>query len=292
MKWKRVIGVILALVMCFSLVTTAWAAGGYASKLISRDVDGVLGNHYIVYTYNGKTYRSDQTSGLTNYAAWTKMDGLDKRNVTRWYAGFSSQLNAQFSGVSEMQKFSRERSGWKQAGNVLKDRLAAADYPELKKFYGGSVGNGIPRELLLTDAVRAQLTAKELEKYDDAANAYGILYRTGLDAYNKLIDLKQNQVNTAVTAISSGLIDIIMKYSIPPKPGDLISFAKDEAQGYLMDYFHTQNDFKELVGISKLTGEDKRIDSEKAAKAIELYWNLICLQQKLAEHCMRKCQEQ
>lgn len=291
MKWKRMLSGLLALVLCASMAVNVWAEDIIPCRLLSTGVSLTF-VHYIEYEYNGKVYRSDETGGLTNYAAWQKMSDADKRKVTKWYAGFSSQLNEQFSGASDMQAFARDKGGWKQAGEVLRTRLAAANYPELLAFYGSAGVNGIPGELQLTDAVRAQLTAQELESYDAAANAYGILYRTGLDAYNKLIYLKQEQVNTAVTAISSGLIDIIMKYAIPPKPGELLDFAKDECKGYLKDYLGIEDQLKELVGIKKLTGEDKRIDSEKAAKAIELYWNLMCIQQKLAEFCMRKCTEQ
>ncbi|MBE7004509.1 MAG: Ig-like domain-containing protein [Ruminococcaceae bacterium] len=286
---KRVVSLFLALLLCLSLlpVGTLAADNVYVCRLKSTGVTASL-THYIEYEWCGKTYRSDSTGAIANFAAWQNMSDADKRKVTKWFAGFSSQMEAQFSGASDMREFAMANSGWQQAGEALRDRLASTYYPDLKAFYEGdhSVGN-----YLLDSETRSRLTAAELDAFDEAANTYGVAYSLGQDAYQKLLNLKQKQVNAAVTAISSELIDLIMKYSMPPRPGEVMDTLEDTLKDYIKDSIGIEDKIKDLVGISKLTGEADRIETDKAAKVIELFWELMGVQQRMAFNCMMKCQQ-
>lgn len=286
---KRFLGLFLALVLCLSLLPLGALAADnvYICRLTGTGVTATL-THYIEYEWCGKNYRSDATGALANFAAWQNMSDADKRKVTKWFAGFNSQMEAQFSGASDMRSFAMSESGWQQAGEALRDRLASTHYPELQAYYEGdhSVGN-----YLLDSETRSKLTAAELEAYDEAANTYDVAYNLGLAAYQKLLDLKQKQVNAAVTAISSELIDLIMKYAMPPRPGEVLDTLEDTLKDYIKDSIGIEDKIKDLVGISKLTGEADRIETDKAAKVIELFWELMGVQQRMAFNCMMKCQQ-
>ncbi len=286
----RSICILLATFLIFALLPVqGFAADDYnAVKLTHRGVSSSL-THYIEYTYNGKTYRSDQTGSLLNYAAWEKMSDADKRKVNKWYVGFNSQMEAQFNRVSDMRDYSMSVSGWAQAGEILRKRLAAKNYPELQAFYEDGTGAGAYQ---LDYSVRSMLTPAELEAYDAAANTYGIAYNMGQSAYLKLIQLKQKQINAAVTAISSTLIDLIMKYSMPPRPGEVLDTLEDTLKDYIKESIGIENKIKDLVGLTKLTGEADRIEADKAAEVIDLFWQLMAVQENMAFKCMQKCVQQ
>ena len=92
MKLKRILSLLLALVLLggsFSALA-AWSE----VRLVSARS---LKNHYILYDYgDGSVIDSLKCDPASNYAAWQKMSDSDKREVTRWFAGYTSQLVAQF----------------------------------------------------------------------------------------------------------------------------------------------------------------------------------------------------
>ena len=289
---RRITAWALAVIMLATLLapSASAAADGSGVCVVTGTGVSLTLNHYVEYTYCGKTYSSDATGAATNYAAWQKMSEADKRKVTKWFAGFNSQMDAQYgTGASAMRQFALDKSGWTQAGEVLRDRLAAKYYPELKAFYGDENDLSGPGIYLLTDEARAQLTAKELERYDEAANAYGVTYQTGVEAYVKLLNLKQKQTNAAVTAISSELIDLIMDNAVPSRPGGSLDDLKDAVLDFVDEGLGISDRIKEITGVSKLTGEDQRIDADEAAKVIALFWELMGAQEKLATVCMNRC---
>ncbi len=290
---KRLITLLLALAMLAGMCTALAADGSEKVKLRST---GVMVRHYITYSYgNGDPIDSTKALPGENYNAWLAMSDADKRAVTKWYSGFYSQMQTQFgySGAKDMLEFANENSGWKDAGDTLRSRLAARNYPALYAFYGDPDSPN-PSPVNLDDGTYTGLTghtASEWEQFQSDTNDFNVAYTEGLEAWRRLINLKQAQTNTAVTAVSSGLIDIILDNMIPPK--DLGSL-KDAAKGFIDKGLGVSDGLKSFAkkytGVAWLTGEDRRIDAAEAAKAIEMYWKLMAAWEDYAQAGMITCQ--
>lgn len=307
---RKAVSLIMAVIMVVSILpVNSKAASANNTKLVDTTISlSLFPVHYIVYDYVGTRLDSRYATQSGNYNAWEKMNDSDKAKVTKWYAGFYSQMERQFgyNAAKDMLDWANQHNGWADAGSKLRDRLAQKSYPELYEFYGDPDSpNSILDEVY---AYRNQVnelavySRKEQEELEVKIDDYHTAYVEGLDAYQKLMKLKQAQTNVAVTAISSDLVQIIVDNMVVSSPLSLPSSLDDikDAAVDFMDQALEISDTLKQTSIYKytvygvrdgLTGADKRIDSKEAAKVIVVYNKLLAAREDYAQAGYLTCKQ-
>lgn len=296
--WRALLSLTLVIVMVMGMVPIkADAAGNYTTRLVDTSISlSLFPVHYIVYEYGGVQADSRSATYTQNYNAWNRMNDSDKAKVTKWYAGFTAQLEKQFgtNNYQKMLKWANEHNGWEDAGNQLRNRLASKNYEELYNYYGEPDNPNEMPVISVDLGALSQYSTQERLEIDSEINDYQVAYQEGLDAYQKLIKLKQEQTNIATTAITSDLIQIIvdnMVVSSPLSPGGSLDDLKDAAMDLVDQTFEISETFKKsnlykytTSGIRDyLTGNDERIDSKEAAIAVAMYWKLLAAREDYAQ---------
>lgn len=309
---KRSLCALLALMLCISLLPGAALAAGPEAKLLNAHLLStgyVPGRgHYITYDYLGETIASDKAGAGTNFEAWKRMSESDRRTVCSWYAGWGKDMAQQFGadGKQKMDNWALEKSGWKQAGNILRTNLMQAHYPNLYAYYGDP--DSPTRHYLefgadVTGALR--YTPEESAELESKVRRFQAAEELGRECYTKLANLKQAQVNAAVTFISSELIKIIMDNALSGKPSGELGDLKDKVWETLDENLKITDEIKRITGLKytsvqdavdhyydEFTGESSRIEGEAAIKAIELLKQLMAAQENMAEEMMVFCEAQ
>lgn len=233
---KRMTALFLAVVMVLSMTPIEAKAltADHTCRLVDTGITlSFFPVHYIVYDYAGSRIDSTKSTKDGNYNAWKKMMDSDKAKVTKWYAGFYSQMERQFGIVNakDMLKWANEQNGWADAGSKLRARLADKNYPKYYEFYGDPDHPKLNADHIVEYQNRllelSSYSAKEKEELSLKINDYNIAYSEGLDAYRRLIKLKQAQTNVAVTAITSDLVQIIVDNLVVSSPLALPSSIDD-----------------------------------------------------------------
>ena len=323
--WKRLLSFTLVIVMVATMtpIQAKAADAGYQCRLLYRNVAnggisaviplGVLFNdsgvgtnyqnentsggfvgvktpvHYIVYEYGGEQVDSRLARPMQNYNAWKRMSDADKRQVTKWFAGFSSQLAKQFANSKEMLEWASEQNGWLQAWKQVRARIADKYYTTYANFYGDPTSpKPAPNISTYLNKLEefSELSGKEHAELEQKVNDYQVAYAEGLDSYQKLIKLKNIQTKISVTAMTSDLVQVIVDNMVigsPLKPANTVEELKDAAVQFADNMLEISESFKktELYKYTKqgiidgLTGEDGRIDSKEAAEIVDAYWKVI-----------------
>lgn len=291
--FHRSLALLLAFVLCLFLPVPLSLRAEAAStappcRVVKTDI--TLGaTRYVVYEYAGRRYNSIETSPGTNYAAWQQFSDADKRKVSRHFAGFNDQLKAQYSGADAILEFANENSGWAKAGEVLRKRLAGTHYPALEAFYGDP--DAMNYSLFLPDldmGARSGLSSEEQAAFDKERMELSVIYDQGFSAYRKLVELKQKQLNAAVTSISKDLVTLILDNACPTAPSGSADDIADLCYDYLDSLFGISDKIKRYTGLGKLSGETEAVSADDAAKVIELFWQLMQVQETYATSCMNK----
>ena len=289
----RSLALLLALVFCLALLPSLALRAEAAStappaRLVKTGIT-LGGTRYVVYEYAGQRYDSSETNPSTNYTAWQQFSDADKRRVSKHFAAFNDQLKQQYSDADAILAFANENSGWAQAGEVLRKRLADTHYPALEAFYGEP--DDLNYSLNLPDldmGQRAGLSSEEQAAFDKARMELAVIYDQGFSAYRKLIELKQKQINAAVTSISKDLVTLILDNSCPTAPSGSADDIADLCYDYLDNLFHISDKIKQYTGLGKLTGESDAVSADDAAKVIAVFWQLMQVQETYATNCMNK----
>lgn len=306
----KVLAYVLSIMMILSLIPANVRADGTTPTCRLVDTSVTLSTfpvHYIVYKYGNNVSDSRNVSPWTNYNKWRMMSDSDKSKVTKWYAGSYSDMQRQFGGANaeSMLNWANEHNGWADAGSRFRARLAEKHYQKLYDYYGDpDKPNQYPPgyyQFINKISGVSTYSEKEKEALNDKIMQYGQAYEDGLRAYQMLIKLKQAQTNAAVTSITSDLLDLIVENMIEPgimNPGNSLDDLKDAAYDMIDNTFEISDKIKKtniykysVMGLKdSLTGEDKRIDSEEAAKIIALYWKLLNAREDYAEAGYLTCQ--
>ncbi len=289
---KRFICLLLALVMAL-LLLPVHAMAAVSCQLVDKKITATW-TYYITYRYRGRLFSSLEAGPQMNYSAWTQMNDTDKMSVMRHFSGFSTQLKGQFSNSGEMLEWALEKSGWRQLKDAYNRKMAKKYFPELEEFYSSDV------DFWLDDSVRTQLTADEVRDYEKLYAEYRLIRQSGKETYDRLLSLKNTQIVNAVNAISSELIQIIMDNCTAGKPSGEIDDLVDSAIDFFDENLKIRESLKEYTGlktpddvaqefVDKFTGEDDRIELDKAVELINLIDRLMAAQEKHATVCMEQC---
>ena len=285
-RWKRCAAA--ALCACLLLPAVTAHAATEETARVKRLSGDVLSGYYVVFEMNGHEYRTDLCGPSVNYGLWLRCGEQDKRDIMMNYA---------FSPGSRIQQFGYENSGkmcdwidgdtgWKQARDVLADRLVERDFPKIWYFYDGEGSDYASR----SDIGKNDYSFKnydylgEVRDYMELKQTMLELYNMGSSACYRLRDAKSYQTSIAVMSTCGDLISFIVERAMVPAitPGGLSALApsiKGELQG-LVD---------KLTGFSDKITEitvGKKLDATTAREIIDMYWEEIGCYQNMAEYCI------
>lgn len=179
------------------------------TKFISGWTDGF--SAYAIIERDGKQYRTDEYGPKVNNKLWEELSEEDRRKLLKVY--WSPNLRIPHfgrDGNEKMANWINEAQGWTAVVENLKQKHANKEFPELKKFYDSALE--IPYSNKCTD----QKIIEEVQKsdlYKEAVQLRNLIqydFETGKSIYQKMVNVKWQQVGVAVKGISAGLIPVIV----------------------------------------------------------------------------------
>ncbi|MDD3012533.1 MAG: hypothetical protein PHC34_02380 [Candidatus Gastranaerophilales bacterium] len=203
MKKEKAIFALIIFILSLGLNSNPANAG---AKYIEGYNDGFIST-YAVVEYNGVKYKTNEHSPKVNSMLWKELDEDGKRKLMNIYYSPNAR-NADFgSGAREMANWANDVQGWSKLIDALKQKRAAANYGDLKKFY--EAGPAIPDypNVKCTEEALNCPTAKEIQRLRKEIQGNFV---AGNMIYKKLVDVKWDQVGVAVKGVSAGLIPVIV----------------------------------------------------------------------------------
>jgi len=176
------------------------------AKFVSGYTDGLIST-YAVIEYNGTKYKTDETGSRINQKLWNELSDDDKRKVLKFYWSPNTR-KADFGVASnDMASWANEDQGWTGLIEALKQKRANQNYPELKAYY--EKGLELPQmpNVTCTEKVQNCDLAKEAIELENEIRGN---YSAGQEVYQKLVNVKWDQVSVAVKGISANLIPVIV----------------------------------------------------------------------------------
>ena len=285
-RWKRCAAALLC--ACLTLPAVTAHAATEATARVKKLSGDLVSGYYVVFEMNGHEYRTDLCGESMNYGLWLRCSDEDKKAVMENYAFYPSARMTQF-GYANSQKMCDwvdGDTGWKQARDVLADRIARRDFNKLWTFYDGENSDYASRaDIGKNDAgLKAYDYLGEVRDYFQLTQTMQELYNEGESAYSLLRDAKSYQTSTAIMSTSGDLISFITERALVPgiTPGGMAALApsiKGEVQGLL----DKCTGFSDTI-TSTITGE--KLDAKTARKIIDAYWQIITVRQSMAEYCV------
>lgn len=283
---KRV-SVLLILILLISNVTQAYGAEP-PKATVSKTVSSGL-NYYIVFQFNGHTYRSDQVGEAINRNLWKHLEDDDKIRVAEVY-GFSSNSRIdQFGqeGSKEITDFVNEVQGWTEAAEIFEARIAKREFSELTKFYTEGLWTNEQefinnyRPYSLSESTKAMV---EYERLTESYKKIETLYNIGIDAYQKLLRFKIVQIGNAVKGGSKPLIELIVQNSFVPI---VAATAVQRFTGPAIDGVGLLYD--QLKGIYDNYNYDENQD---VGEVLNELWEVIDKLEEIAHSCKNEIQNE
>lgn len=283
---KRFVRLLCAL-LCVTLALGAlpvFAAGSV--KLKDSSCDFVSG-YYVVYDYNGTELRSDLLGPNTNYDLWKQLSTADKKAVLTVFAFGPSWFQEQFGGnTARMNDWWNDASGWAGAREVLRQRIAAREFPLATACFSGNYQDKSRVELPQVERppTEGYCFLPEVKEYFDLCAEMEMTWDLGSQALVSLQKTKGFQVGVAVTALSGDLISLICERALVPAitPGGLSALAPS-LSGELLSLADKMTGLSDSV-IEQAVG--KRVDAAAARKIIDACWQIIELNDQYANQCI------
>ncbi|MDD4495132.1 MAG: hypothetical protein PHV32_12470 [Eubacteriales bacterium] len=224
-----------------------------------------LSGYYVIYEYDGNSYRSDEMGSAFNRNMWRLLDDTDRQKVVSALS-YRSQRVSQFGsdGNDLIMDWYKESNEWSQAKRLWEQKLAGKHFPLLEGFYNGSLSeyyscyNENPVYQTGSDkALYDSFYEKRAEMND--------YWNIGKTAYGVLGRMKGKQVAVAVNFGSKEIIKMLTDtYFMPAatrgaKPlsdalGQALGIAADQGMGMLSA---PPSPWEQIASIEKLINECK-----------------------------------
>jgi len=176
------------------------------AKFVSGYSDGLVST-YAIIEFNGTKYKTDETGSRINQKLWSELNDDDKRKLMKYYWSPNNR-NADFGvGSSEMASWANDDQGWTGLIEALKQKRANKNYPDLKAFYEKEPEFPQMPNVACTEQIQNCDLAKEAIELQKEIQGN---YYAGREVYQKLVNVKWEQVGVAVKGISANLIPIIV----------------------------------------------------------------------------------
>lgn len=222
MRIQRRVSLMLALMlMLSSLSSTSFASDEEPKvKLLSAVGDGL--RYYIVYEINGREYRSDRTGERINQMAFSMFTEEEKMAVSSNYAYSPENRKIQFglAGSEDITSWANDATGWTEAAQIWQERLEAKYFDDLKDFYSLSssrlpLGDGCLGDYALRFSPEVEKSS-DYARYIELRGKIKNDFDAGKAFYERLVQIKVNQVGNAVKVGSEGVIKIIIDNFMVP----------------------------------------------------------------------------
>ena len=281
---KRFVRLLCALLLALGALPVD-AAGSVRLKDSSCDF---VSGYYVVYDYNGTELRSDLLGPNTNYDLWKQLSTADKKAVLTVFAFGPGWFQEQFGdNTAKMNDWWNDASGWAGAREVLRQRIAAREFPVATACFSGSYQDKSRVELPQVEhpPTEAYCFLPEVKEYYDLCAEMEATWDLGSQALTALKKTKGFQVGVAVTAMSGDLISLICERALVPAitPGGLSALAPS-LSGELLSLADKMTGLSDSV-IEKAVG--KRVDAGTARKIIDECWQIIELNDQYANQCIQ-----
>ncbi len=284
---KRFVRLLCAL-LCVSLALGALPVGAAGSVRLKDSSCDFVSGYYVVYDYNGTELRSDLLGPNTNYDLWKQLSTADKKAVLTVFAFGPGWFQEQFGdNTAKMNDWWNDASGWAGAREVLRQRIAAREFPVATACFSGSYQDKSRVELPQVEhpPTEAYCFLPEVKEYYDLCAEMEATWDLGSQALVSLQKTKGFQVGVAVTALSGDLISLICERALVPAitPGGLSALAPS-LSGELLSLADKMTGLSDSV-IEKAVG--KRVDAGTARKIIDECWQIIELNDQYANQCIQ-----
>lgn len=182
------------------------------AKFVSGYTDGFISTYAIIES-NGVKYKTDEMGPRTNMNLWNQLSEDDKRQVMKYYWSPNTRKADFGAGSGEMASWANDVQGWSKVVEALKQKRANKNYPDLKAYYDKPFEMPTMPNVSCTEQIQNCDAAKEAQKLyvEITANQ-----QAGQAIYQKLVEIKWEQVGVAVKGISANLIPVIVDNFMMP----------------------------------------------------------------------------
>ena len=187
-------------------------AGGKVAVTVTDDThhDPASG-YYIKYMLNGNTYRSDEMGPKANAVAWEHMSDADKEKTSKVFTYFVDRKE-QFGEEAAIKMGNWYNRHWIEAAEILKDRLMAANYPELEKNFTDST---------YFDRTFRPTTCSDwdIDQYIELKTRFAAIqsfYSWARQAYLAMRQAEWKRTQVAVKSVSGDVISLICDKVLVP----------------------------------------------------------------------------
>ncbi|TYQ16797.1 UNVERIFIED_CONTAM: Bacterial surface proteins containing Ig-like domains [Acetivibrio alkalicellulosi] len=253
----------IAALICIALVTPSFFINVKAEEtpeipqatIIRTVSDGF--RTFVEYEYMGRTYRSDKTGRIINLRAWQSMDEESRMRVMKNYAFSPRRRKADFGehGSDEMTRWVNGVTGWTEAREIWRGRIAARDFPELEAFYTRKLEDIFQKPSFGHIPVDVR-KSQDYQSLVQEINSLEEEFNLGKEAYETLVRARAQQIGNAFAAGSDKLIPVIIENFMVghiTRGASYVSEAIATGFGFILDTI-------DLV-IDKSRGEDPDINS-------------------------------
>ncbi len=214
---------ITATVLTMLILVTSLAIPAHAqqrARVLRAVGDGL--RYYIEYEYDGAVYRTDTMGARFNQLVWEHFSDEDKSTIASTYAFSPRSRKAQFgeAGSNTIVTWVNDVTGWTEAGEIWKNRIAARDFPDLTAYYTADPSilavNGRTLGIIESEVVSLGYMSPEIKSSQqyravmDEIQHIKSEFLVGKSAYRTLVDIRARQIGNAFKAGSAQLIPVIV----------------------------------------------------------------------------------
>lgn len=204
-----------------------------------------LSGYYVIYEYDGNSYRSDEMGSAFNRNMWRLLDDTERQKVVSALS-YRSQRVSQFGadGNDLIMDWYKESNEWSQAKRQWEQKLSGRHFPALESFYSGSLPGYYPCYNIQPPQYNIGMNKALYDDFYEKKAEMGDYWNIGKTAYGVLGRLKGKQVTVAVNFGSKEIIKMLSDtYFMPAatrgaKPisdalGQALGIAADQGMGML-----------------------------------------------------------
>lgn len=204
---KKIISLLAAAAMLPLFGVSALAIG--EAPRVTGGASDPLSGYYVVYEYNGSSYRSDEMGPAFNRNMWRLLDDNERQKVVSTLS-YRGQRVSQFGvdGNDMIMDWYSESNEWSKAKRQWEQKLSGKHFPELEGFYSGSLSENF----VYYNEFPSFSPGRDRALYDEFYETKTMMndfWRIGAAAYGVLGKLKGKQVAVAVNFGSMEIIKML-----------------------------------------------------------------------------------
>ena len=271
---------LLSFALCLCVVHPAFAAKSPATDMVVKVVNTsseYRNGYWVEYTINGIPYRSDLASEYINQTAFNHMDDDNKVKTIEAFGWMLNERRSQFGSTfsGEMADWYNEKKGWKEASEILNERLAQNNFPEYHERFSNRAAyfenNFEPKD------------CPDFKNYPELSRLYAqekVCFEDAYQAYLSMVAAKRLQTNAAVKSISGDLIQLITDRALVPNitpagTGGIATSISTTVSDYVSSITGATDSLQDMVIGKRVRAADATAVIEQMAVIIEIDKNII-----------------